>query len=321
MRVGILVEGQEGFGWERWQEVARWAEELGFDSLWYSDHLAPLGHDLGVDSLDAFTALTWAATATTRIHIGTMVSPLTFRHPVTLARTAAALAALSGGRFSLGLGAGWHAAEHERFGIPLPAPRHRVLALDEGAAVVRLLLSGQRVSFDGRVFCLRGARIQPAGPVSIVIGGGGERYTLAAVAQHADEWNLPAIATSAYRRKVEALEAHCARLGRAPDSIRRSLVYGQAIASSEAAVRRAEQELIADTPPRYRPGSGPDAPEWLVGIPSRVVDRLDHLAAEGVERVLLQYRRPPCREQLELVAAEVVTPLKLLPGISSLVAD
>jgi alkanesulfonate monooxygenase SsuD/methylene tetrahydromethanopterin reductase-like flavin-dependent oxidoreductase (luciferase family) len=134
----------------------------------------------------------------------------------------------------------------------------------------------------------------------------GERYTLRAVARHADEWNMPGVQVAAYRQKVAALETHCEREGRDPASIARSIVYTHAIAESEAAARRAAEALVAQTDPAYRPGVRPDGPAWLVGTPSQVVEELQALAAEGVSRVMLQFRQPPSRDQLELIAAEIV---------------
>lgn len=305
MKVGVLVEGQEGFGWPEWRAVVGWAEDLGLESLWCSDHLAPLDGGHGVASLDTYVALTQAAATTSRIGLGSLVSPLTVRHPVTLARTAAAIDALCGGRFRLGLGAGWHAAEHDRFGIGMPGPRDRVRALDEGAGVVRALLTGRTISVEGEIFRLCDADIRPASPVPLVIGGGGEQ-TLRAVARHADEWNLPAVARPAYRRKAAALARHCERLGRDPAAIERSVVLGQAIGETPGDARRALAALTAGTPPEYRPGAGPDAPFWLAGTPDDVVEDLLGLAEEGIHRVMLQYRTFPARRHLELVATEVV---------------
>jgi alkanesulfonate monooxygenase SsuD/methylene tetrahydromethanopterin reductase-like flavin-dependent oxidoreductase (luciferase family) len=306
MKVAVLIEGQEGVSWQRWLEVVRWADELGFESLWRSDHVIPLANDRHVDSIDTFVALTHVAVSTSRIRFGCLVTPMTLRHPVTVARTAAAINELSSGRFMLGVGAGWYAQEHSMFGFPLPGPRRRVLALDEGAAVIRLLLTGETVSFDGEIFALSGARICPATPIPIVIGGGGERFTLRAVARHADEWNLPAVSMQVYRRKTDLLMTYCEQEGRDPASIGRSLVYTQAIRESEAEVRRATEALIADTPPAYRPGAGPEAPVWLLGTPKHVVEELLALQAQGVGRVMLQFRRPPSRHELELIATDVI---------------
>jgi alkanesulfonate monooxygenase SsuD/methylene tetrahydromethanopterin reductase-like flavin-dependent oxidoreductase (luciferase family) len=192
------------------------------------------------------------------------------------------------------------------FGVELPGPRRRTLALDEGATVMRRLLSGQRVSFEGEIFRLSNAQIRPASPVPIIIGGSGERHTLRVVARHADEWNIPGVSAETYRRKAAVLEAFCEQERRDPARIGRSIVFAHAIAATDAEVRRITDEMLARTPPRFRPGSQPDAPAWLVGTPRRVVEQLHALTGQGIGRVMLQYRQPPTRAQLELVATEIM---------------
>src|SRR5206468_775288 len=119
VRVGITVEGQEGLTWERWRRLAGLTEELGFDSLWRSDHLLSRMDDTR-GALETWTSLAVAATDTRRLTFGPLVCPITFRHPALLARMAEAVDTLSGGRLVLGVGAGWNAREHRAFGLPFP---------------------------------------------------------------------------------------------------------------------------------------------------------------------------------------------------------
>src|SRR5712691_8491083 len=156
-----MVEGQSGLTWQRWQALACAVEELGFAGLYRSDHIVnPQLPDQ--DSLEAWTSLTWLASHTRRIEFGTLVSPLTFRDPVTLARMAAAVDDLSGGRLTLGVGAGWSHREHAMFGFELPAPPERLDRLEEGLEVItRLLNLDGPVSFDGRFFKLHDAVMLP----------------------------------------------------------------------------------------------------------------------------------------------------------------
>src|SRR5437879_9133966 len=161
LEVAIMVEGQSGLTWARWQALACAVEELGFAGLYRSDHLvnAQLPDQ---DSLETWTSLTWLASHTQRIEFGTLVSPLTFRDPVSLARMASAVDDLSAGRLTLGVGAGWSQREHDMFGFELPAPNDRLDRLEEGLEVItRLLRSDERTSFDGRFFQLRHALILP----------------------------------------------------------------------------------------------------------------------------------------------------------------
>ena len=113
-----MVESQEGVGWDEWKNIVQWTEELGFESLWRSDHFFPFGADKSLDSLDTLVAHTYTAAASNRIRFGPLVLSMTFRQPAVLARMAAAIDQLSGGRFILGVGAGWNVAEHEAYGQP-----------------------------------------------------------------------------------------------------------------------------------------------------------------------------------------------------------
>ena len=118
LRIGFMIEGQEGLTWARWQALARAVEGAGLDHLFRSDHLTGLFGDGKRASLETWASLAWLASSTTRIRFGPMVCPLTFYHPALLAKRAAALADLSGGRLDLGIGAGWHEGEHRMYGIP-----------------------------------------------------------------------------------------------------------------------------------------------------------------------------------------------------------
>ena len=120
MRVGVMIEGQEGLTWERWLRLTEAAEDMGYESLCRSDHLTSLAGESKRPSLETWTSLTLVAARTRRIRFGPMVSPITFYQPALLAKMAVALDTLSRGRLDLGLGAGWNEPEHATFGIPLP---------------------------------------------------------------------------------------------------------------------------------------------------------------------------------------------------------
>jgi alkanesulfonate monooxygenase SsuD/methylene tetrahydromethanopterin reductase-like flavin-dependent oxidoreductase (luciferase family) len=126
MRLCVMVEGQEGVTWDDWLALARATEELGFDALFRSDHYGPVVAEEELGSLDAWATLAALATVTTRIRLGTLVSPSTFRHPSVLAKNAVSVDHISGGRVEVGLGAGWNEAEHARYGFPFPAMGERM---------------------------------------------------------------------------------------------------------------------------------------------------------------------------------------------------
>jgi len=157
MKIGVMLEGQEGLTWERWFRIADRVESLGLDSLWRSDHFFSLMGEPRRPALECWTALTALAQRTQRIRFGPLVSPMTFRHPALLARMAAAVDLLSNGRLVVGVGAGWNVAEHEAFGIGLPPLKERFDRFEEGIAVIKALWTGGPVDFDGRYYPLRGA--------------------------------------------------------------------------------------------------------------------------------------------------------------------
>ena len=117
MRLGIMFDAQDGMTWERWKFLTARVEDLGYESLWRSDHLFSIVGQLQRPALEAWVSLAYLATGTKRIRFGTLVSPMTFRHPSLLALTSAAVDVLSGGRLEVGLGAGWESAEHGLFWV------------------------------------------------------------------------------------------------------------------------------------------------------------------------------------------------------------
>src|SRR5262245_44303609 len=166
----------------------RAVEQLWFASLWRSDHLMSM-QDSEREALETWVSLSVVATETQRIRFGPLVCPMTFRHPSIVARMAASVDQLSGGRLTLGLGVGWNEHEHQLFGLPFTERAERQERLEEGVRVVKSLLRDEPAYFSGRHYQLRGANPRPKGAqqvVPILIGGAGER-TLPIVARHADE--------------------------------------------------------------------------------------------------------------------------------------
>src|SRR2546422_7073613 len=191
--LSIMIEAQDGLTWTRWKRLVAEVERLGFAGLFRSDHFTN-AEPPDKDSLEMVVSLTYLADHTQRIHFGPLVAPLSFRHPTLLARQAAALDDLSGGRMILGVGAGWQEREHQLFGHDLGDVPTRMARLEEGLEVItRLLRSDEPVTFGGRFFQYRGATLlprpqRPGGP-RILIGGNGIKRTLPLVVRYADIWN------------------------------------------------------------------------------------------------------------------------------------
>jgi F420-dependent oxidoreductase-like protein len=308
IQLALMIEGQDGLTWDRWRALAREAEETGYRGLFRSDHLTGLFGDASRPSLDAWASLTWLATNTRRIRFGPLVCPLTFYHPALLAKRAAAVAELSGGRLDLGLGAGWHEGEHVMFGVPFPPLRERLDRLECGARAIRALWRGRPVTLEQPYFPLREALSFPAPPgggVPLIIGGRGERRTLKIVAEHADEWNVTRVTREEYAAKCRILEAHCRAVGREPATIRRSLmvpvITGRTAAEVEA--RRARARAVFPRLPEE--GAGWRAAGFLHGVLDDVRRDLALWEAAGIDRVMLQILDMTDLEMIRLIGREL----------------
>jgi F420-dependent oxidoreductase-like protein len=298
MRIGIMVEGQEGLTWPRWFAIAERVETLGLDGLWRSDHYFSLMGQPTRPALECWTSLTELALRTKTFAFGPLVSPMTFRHPALLARMASAVDGLSPGRLVLGVGAGWNEAEHEAFAIRLPPLRERFDRLEEGIAVIKALWGGGPVDLAGQYYPLAGAAAFPRPTTEphppLLIGGDGEVRLLRIVACHADEWNSHAAGPDAYRRKLARLVEHCQAVGRNADQIKRSWMGGVVIGSTPAhVVERARwfQQFI----PALAGIAANDLlgalrrRHWLVGTAEEVSSQLDEWSSVGIQRVMLQW--------------------------------
>jgi alkanesulfonate monooxygenase SsuD/methylene tetrahydromethanopterin reductase-like flavin-dependent oxidoreductase (luciferase family) len=305
--LNVMIEGQEGLTWERWRRLARAAEDGGFGGLYRSDHLTGLFGDSTRPSLDTWASLGWLATATRRIRFGAIVCPMTFYHPALLAKGAAAIDQLAGGRFDLGIGAGWNEMEHRMFGIPFPPLRERMDRLECGARAIRALWRGTPVTLAQPHSALHEAQSFPL-PVGVqlIVGGRGERRTMRVAAELADEWNVTRVTFDEYPRKLEVLSGHCHAAGRDPATIRLSLMVPIVIGRTRAEV--------ADRLARGRawfPRVPEDEAEWraqsfLFGSVDEVVRDLRRWRALGIQRVMLQCLDPDDLAAIELVAREVI---------------
>ncbi len=296
-QVGIMIEGQNGLNWPRWQRIVRAVEDLGFVGLWRSDHFTNATPP-DKDSLELWISLTWLAAHTQHIEFGPLVTPFSFRHPVWTARMAKDVDDLSGGRLVLGLGAGWQEREHRMFGFALLSVEERFARFQEGLEVVtRLLRNEGRVTFSGRFYHLEEAVLlprpqRPGGP-PILIGGNGERRTLPLVARYADEWNAVYIPPERFAYLNRRLDELLEQAGRRPQDVRRSIMTGLIFGRTDAEVN---EKL-----------GGQDADDLrargvVVGTPSEVRDHLERLGDAGAERVMLQWLDLDDLEGLEALA-------------------
>ena len=224
MRIGLDV-AQHQLRWPDLVERVQFAEAAGFDGAWVFDHFKPLYGDPNGPCLEGWTLLAGLAAVTSRIRLGVLVTGITYRHPSVLATEAITVDHISNGRLEIGMGAAWHQPEHEQLGIPFPRIKERAERLEEGVQVMRLLMTKDRATFDGRQYQLYEASYHPR-PVQkphppIWIGAGGEQLMLPIVARQADAWHAfgsePSMAA-----KSNLLDQLAERAGRDPKRILRS---------------------------------------------------------------------------------------------------
>ncbi len=283
MRLGLMLEVEEGLTWSQLRRVLGAAEGLGYDGLWLSDHLDSALRP-GAGGLEAWTALAVVAADSRRIQLGPLVTPITFRAPALVMRMASTLTDLSQGRFVLGLGAGWNEAEHAANGLPFPGSAERSRLLIEALELMEEAFPDRRPP--------------------ILIGGGGERRTLPIVARYADEWNLTTAHPTLFAAKSERLDACCRAIGRDPATIGRSVSVGFAVGRNADELARRTERLRRVVPPLA--STSPAELGWLAGTPDQLVEQLGALARVGVQRVMLNHYDPDDDASLELIAREVM---------------
>lgn len=310
LEISIMIEGQNGLNWARWQRVAQAAEEFGFAGLFRSDHYTN-ANPPDLDSLELWVSLTWLATYTRRIRFGPLVTPVSFRHPTMTARMASAVDDLSGGRLVLGLGAGWQVREHTNYGWDLLDLDSRFARFEEGLEVVtRLLHNDAPVDFDGRYYRLQEAILlprpaRPGGP-PILVGGNGTRRTLPLAARYASEWNATFLSPEQFKDLNVRLDDLLRHQGRQVEQVRRSMMTGSVFGRDSNEV----QKKVAN-----RAGGKFTAAELrqrglLVGTPDEFIDQLNRLSAAGVQQVMIQWLDLDDIAGLQVLAEQVLPNLK-----------
>lgn len=319
---GFSLPDAEPITFGAMSEVARRAEALGFDSLWVSDHLFYTFARYGVEpspigSLEAMTALAGLAALTERARLGSLVLSAPFRHPALLAKMAATIDRISGGRFDLGIGAGWLEEEFIAFGFPFGSVGHRFATLEDGLKVLTGLPGHGPVTLDAGPFHLRDAVLlpppiqQPRSPVWLGAKGGDRALDLAA--RYADGWNTVWRWTpEAYADRVAAARRACEAVGRDPATLRLSVGLYGLIGANETQARAAFERGRAAMPGGAMDDETYD--DWradtLSGTPEQVRERVRAFSALGVEELVLSPGVLPFAlhepEQLELFAQELI---------------
>ncbi len=269
-------------------------EELPFDWISIWDHFYA-ADGRSTNCLDAVVAHTALAMDTERVRCGSLVYCAGYRHPGVLANAIAGIDQLSGGRVDVGVGAGWLGDEYRAYGIPFPAAGRRLDLMEEFVRCLRGLLRNDSFSFDGELFTLTDAVVDPRpvqSEVPIWIGGGGERRTLRIVAELADGWNVPFIGPDDYARKRDVLAGYCADIGRDPAEVRCSVNVG--CAPDDRSLHR----QFGDIAEFVRPGV-------LMGSTDEMVDAIGRYVDAGAVQINLALRAPFELDALEHLAAAI----------------
>ena len=294
MRVCLMVEGQEDVTWEQWLALAGACEQHGLEALFRSDHYESVTGMRQRGSLDAWATLAALAASTSRIRLGTLVSPATFRHPSVLAKSAATVDHVSGGRVELGLGAGWHEGEHRAYGFEFPPTRVRMERLAEQLEIVTRSFAEEAFSFRGRHYQVEDLRALPK-PVqrprpTLLVGGAARPRSLALAARYADEYNLVGVPHDELPERRRWLLDAWRDAGRDPATARLSLMTTCVVGRDRAEVTERVARVLAVTGSHDSVAEVVDArPNWLLGTVDEVAGRLAALEAAGVGRVMLQH--------------------------------
>jgi F420-dependent oxidoreductase-like protein len=314
MDIGLMVEGQNGLTWERWSHILALAEQLGFPSVFRSDHYF-IGPQQ--ESLEAYLSFVVAAKETRQIRFGPLVSPVTFRSPADVGRMAAQIDALSGGRFVMGLGAGWNEAEHKAYGIHFPPLKERFDRLEEALQLIQALWRPGATTHSGTYYSLQDAEClpKPSRKIPILIGGSGEKRTLKLVARYADEWNAVNLGVDAYRAKLAVLEGHCEREKRDIRTIKKSMMAFAIVGATDADLDASTQTVMrmfgsrpGTTPAEFREGM--KARGLIVGSTGEVVEQLARLAELGLSEVQFQHFNFASDSVPEYLASEIAPRVK-----------
>jgi F420-dependent oxidoreductase-like protein len=314
MQVLLMIEGQEGVSWDQWLALAAACEEHGFEGLLRSDHYLSFDREQEWGTLDAWATVSALAVTTERIRLGTLVSPVTFRHPSVLAKTVVTADHVSGGRIELGMGAGWYDREHQAYGFEFPRVPDRLAILAEQVEIVHRLWDRDEpeVTFEGAHYRLDRVPSLPK-PVQdphppLILGGRGGPRSAALAARWADEYNTHNRPPEELAEIRGRLDGACEQAGRDPGSLPLSLMTGTLVGADRPDLEARAGRLAA------RLGGEMDGAELLAnrrpgeitGTVDQVVERLAQLADVGVQRVMMQHLDHEDLDFVALVGHEVI---------------
>ena len=293
-----MCEPQQGLSYAELLALAQAAERAGFEAFFRSDHYSSFPGATGQPTTDAWTTLAGLARETSRISLGVLVSPVTFRQPGNLAKVVGTVAEMSAGRVEVGLGAGWNESEHRQHGLAFPSLGERFEMLEEQLAIIHgLWTEPAGWDFNGRHWQVRDAELAPRPPAAgrrhpnLIVGGAGGPRMARLVARYADEINVSSADPQSVGRAYERVREACREQGRDPRSVTCSAMTGVLVGRDEDEVRARVADLMemfgsdrADADSWYAERRG----RWIAGTPAEARERVSEFEAAGVERLMLQ---------------------------------
>lgn len=288
-------------------QIIRFIDELkgDFSSAWVCDHFIPWANFVSKDTpnLEGFTTVAYLSGLFQDLMFGHIVLCNSYRNPALLAKMASTLQVLSNGRYILGIGAGWKMDEYIAYGYKFPPAKVRIKQLEEAVQIIRKMWTEDRVTFHGKYYHIEDAVCSPKpDPIPpIMIGGGGEKYTLRVVAKYADWWNIPNVSPNTYIHKLRVLEKHCKDVGRNFRDIVKTLANIVAIAESENKARRMAYENPFIDMNREE--------NYIIGSPEKVLEKISRYIEIGVKIFILRFIDFPKTDGAKLFVKKVVSKL------------
>jgi F420-dependent oxidoreductase-like protein len=317
MRLALMTEPQQGLSYDDIRAIVLTAEEVGFESFLRSDHYASFPGPAGAPTTDAWATLAGLARETSRITLGTLVSPVTFRLAGNFAKLVTTVDEMSNGRIEVGVGAGWNQDEHEQHGLPFPDIRERFDMLEEQLEILHgLWTKPDGWSFEGAHWRIRGARFAPK-PVAkpgrkhphLIVGGEGKPRSVRIAATWADEFNLVSARPERAPEVYERIRVACRDLGRDPDELTYSAMTGVLVGESDGEVRdrvRAQLSMFGDSAESGERWLAERRQRWIIGTAEQALERIAQFEAAGVQRLMLQNFLPRDLDMIRFMGAKIV---------------
>lgn len=303
IKFGVMLR-QEKTNFKPIRETAELCDELGYHSVWFYDHILGMG-SIDQDIFEAWTLMSALSTVTSRARIGTLILCNSFRHPSLLAKMAATLDNISGGRLEFAIGAGWFEPEYRAYGYPFLNTVTRIEHLREAVRIIRDMWNEEKATLKGKYYQINEAYCNPKPvqkPLPIIIGGSGEKYLLRVVAEIADGWNCPASNAAEYDRKLSVLKNHCKAVGRDMNEIEISEQTVCVIARDRAELR----EKLPKAQKRYG-FFGDIEKTGIVGTPDECIERIRKKTEKGVSKFTIFFSDIMNHDTLHFFATEVMS--------------